>query len=89
MSVEFFPCNLCVETICDSGPNFDCASCGEEVCKDCYSQQEKKYGVSKNQEDLDHYGDDVLSECDSCSKQTLYARIEEKKKELEELQAKK
>lgn len=35
MSVDFFPCNICSESICDCGSYFHCTDCGSNLCDDC------------------------------------------------------
>lgn len=86
MSVEFFPCIICSETICDAGPFYRCANCESTICEECYPKQKRKYGLG-TEEDKDYYGDDVLKECDKCSKKTLKKRIKETEEELKKLKS--
>ncbi len=86
MSVEFFPCNICDETICDVGPYFICANCEDLICEECCVKQEEKYGlVDPNGESAECYGENALKFCDTCAPNTLEARIAIKEAELAEL----
>ena len=86
MSVDYFPCSYCQETICDALPHTQCANCEDIFCEYCYPKQKRKYGLG-DKKAKDYYGDDVLKECDNCSKKTLKKRIKEKEKELADLKA--
>ena len=86
MSVDYFPCSYCQETICDALPYFQCSNCEDMLCEYCYPKQKRKYGLG-NREAKDYFGDDTLKECDNCSKKTLKKRIKEKEKELADLKA--
>ena len=84
MSVNYFSCNSCPETICDALPYFNCANCGDNICEDCYPRQKRRYGIGDNEQQYD-YGDECLKECDNCSKKTLKKRIKIKEEELKKL----
>src|ERR1035437_7123355 len=55
MSVDFFECDRCGETICDCGSWWACEECGVRLCDDC------------EQEHVDHDDDDVAI-CPYCSR---------------------
>lgn len=81
MSVEFFPCSLCQETICDAGPYYHCGKCGEVICEECIEEQIKKYKFGTKAQ-KDEWGDDCVRECDHCSKANKQNRIDALKKQL-------
>jgi len=83
MSVEFFPCGICDEVICDAGPYFHCGNCGEVLCEECIEGQIKKYKFG-TREQKSEYGDDCVRECDNCSKANKQNRIDALKKKLAE-----
>lgn len=90
MGVEFFPCGICKESICDAGPYYVCENedCGANICEACYPDQFAKYSGHPKETVEDFMGDD-LTECDLCSPKTLDKRIKAKEAELKALKSKK
>jgi hypothetical protein len=54
MSVEFFPCSLCGESICDAGEWWDCHECGYSLCIGCAEDNVSEDGET---------GDDICPFC--------------------------
>ncbi len=67
MLIDLSVCYKCQETIHEIGPYYMCANCKSDFCEDCYPKQKRKYRLS-TEENKEHYGSDVLKECDNCSK---------------------
>lgn len=81
MGVEFFPCRICEETICDAGPYEHCGNCEAVICENCLPKQLKKYKKG-TKEQREHAGDDCTKECDCCSNANRPNRIKALEEEL-------
>jgi len=82
MGVEFFPCDICGESICDCGFYESCSNCEVSVCEECYEEQKEKYGLVVDKDKREYFGGDALLECDCCSKKNKKERIKKLEEQL-------
>jgi hypothetical protein len=51
MSVDFFECVNCGETVCECGPYWRCRVCGIKLCEECEEKIVKPEEESEGDED--------------------------------------
>ena len=73
MGIDFYTCELCGDTFPDCGEYGTCAKCENDICINCYNEQNIKYGtVDKDSKEAKYFGDKALKECNSCSEKIVH-----------------
>jgi hypothetical protein len=88
MGVEYFPCNRCKETVCDSWYFYRCLQCRRSYCVECGEKLKKTYQTPEDLiDELSKYQIYKCCHCDEKSRITIVrAKIKKLNKELNRLE---